>query len=58
MTRSQAKQVIIDALVARELKEVVAENILSGLDEALVFESEIAEMSAVCRGVARLSNEE
>jgi hypothetical protein len=52
MTRSQAKADIIDTLGNAVTEDQMAEMILVALDDALHFDTEIVEASAVARGKA------
>ncbi len=56
MTRTEAVEAVQRVLC--EDDQIVAQAVLDALDPCLTFTPEIAEMSAVCHGVARVANEE
>lgn len=61
MTRAQAIDLLIKELRGpgkMEQQRSAAERLLEVLDPALRFDTEVGGMSAACRGVGRVSDEE
>ncbi len=60
MTRSEAWNAIFEVVRDNPFKssDLIASKVLDALDPCLAFTPEVAEMSAVCHGVARVANEE